>query len=50
MDYLIPVEQRSKYMTALEEASVKQNIVPLSKFLANLTIERLKGKALPKIS
>ena len=46
---VIPVEQRSKYMAALEEASVRQNIVPFSKFLATLTTERLEGKELPKI-
>ena len=34
---VIPVEQRSKYMAALEEASVRQNIAPFSKFLAALT-------------
>lgn len=47
---VVPVEQRNKYMVALEDASVRQNIVPFSKFLANLTTERLKGKELPKIS
>lgn len=46
---IVPVEQRNKYMTALEEASVRQNIVPFSKFLASLTTERLEGKELPKI-
>jgi hypothetical protein len=46
---VVPVEQRSKYMAALEEASVRQNIVPFSKFLAFLTTERLEGKELPKI-
>jgi fido (protein-threonine AMPylation protein) len=46
---VVPVEQRNKYMAALEEASVRQNIVPFSKFLANLTTERLEGKELPKI-
>ncbi|MBX3709301.1 MAG: hypothetical protein KIT56_02735 [Gammaproteobacteria bacterium] len=40
---VVPVEQRNKYMTALEEASVRQNIVLSSKFLANLTIERLQN-------
>lgn len=46
---VIPVEQRNKYMAALEEASVRQNIVPFGKFLARLTTERLEGKELPKI-
>jgi len=44
---VIPVEQRSKYMAALEDASVKQNITPFSKFLAMLVADRLKGKHLP---
>ena len=46
---VIPVEQRSKYMAALEEASVRQNIVPFSKFLSGLVRDRLKGKKLPPI-
>ncbi len=46
---VIPVEQRSKYMAALEEASVGQNITPFCKFLAALVIDRLKGKHLPEI-
>lgn len=33
----ISVEQRSKYMSALEEASVRQNIIPFCEFLARLT-------------
>jgi len=33
---VIPVKQRDSYMSALEEASVKQNIVPFAKFLAAL--------------
>ena len=33
---VIPVEQRTKYMATLEEASVKQDIKPFTKFLANL--------------
>lgn len=45
---VIPVEQRARYMSALEEASVKQNIIPFCKFLANLTSQRLKGKKLPE--
>lgn len=46
---VIPVEQRNQYMAALEEASVRRNIVPFSKFLASLTRERLEGKELPKV-
>lgn len=33
---IIPVEQRETYMAALEEASVKQNIVPFTEFLGGL--------------
>lgn len=33
---IIPVEQRNEYMAALEEASVNQNIVPFTRFLAQL--------------
>jgi Fic family protein len=46
---VVPVEQRNKYMAALEEASVRQNIMPFSKFLAGLVTDRLKGKELPQI-
>lgn len=35
---VIPVEQRRKYMAALEDASVRQNIKPFSKFLADLVM------------
>lgn len=33
---IIPVEQRNDYMTALESASVHQDITPFAKFLADL--------------
>jgi len=33
---IVPVEQRNDYMAALEEASVNQNIVPFTEFLARL--------------
>lgn len=33
---VIPVEQRENYMSSLEAASVEQNIVPFTNFLANL--------------
>lgn len=46
---VVPVEQRDQYMSALEDASVRQNIAPFSKFIANLVRNRLKGKELPKI-
>lgn len=33
---IVPLERRSEYMAALEEASVNQNIPPFSKFLGSL--------------
>ncbi len=33
---IVPVEKRDSYMAALEEASVNQNIVPFTKFMAHL--------------
>jgi hypothetical protein len=45
---VIPVEQRDNYMAALEKASVEQNIVPFTKFLAKLVNDRMKGSPLPK--
>jgi Fic family protein len=33
---VIPVEERDHYMKALEEASVKQNVLPFTKFIARL--------------
>jgi hypothetical protein len=33
---VIPVEARDRYMAALEAASVDQNIIPFTEFLADL--------------
>jgi len=33
---IVPVEKRDTYMAALEEASVRQNITPFSKFIGSL--------------
>ena len=33
---VVPVERRDEYMQALEAASVKQDIVPFTQFLASL--------------
>lgn len=46
---VIPVSQRSTYMSALEKASVEQNIIPFTEFLATLVNDRLEGKQLPHI-
>lgn len=45
---VIPVTQRSTYMAVLEEASVEQNIIPFTKFLAKLVNDRLEGKQIPE--
>ncbi len=42
-----PVDLRNTYMEALEEASVNQNIIPFTEFLAQLVKDRLEGKKLP---
>jgi Fic family protein len=41
---VVPVERRAAYFAALEEASVKQGIVPLTDFLAALVHEGLQGR------
>lgn len=46
---VIPLEERDNYMSVLEEASVRQNINPFTKFLARLVNDGLKGKPTPKI-
>jgi hypothetical protein len=46
---VIPVEERDTYMTALEEASVGQNIGPFTDFLAQLVQAGLEGKATPEL-
>jgi hypothetical protein len=33
---VVPVERRNEYMQALESASVQQDIVPFTQFLASL--------------
>jgi len=46
---IIPLEQRDAYMQALEQASVMNDIVPFTEFLARLVEAGLKGEAIPKI-
>lgn len=41
---VIPVQQRSKYMKSLEEASVNLNILPFVEFLSHLVNESIQGK------
>jgi Fic family protein len=46
---VIPVEKRDEYMQALEEASVRQNIYPFTKFMGDLVNDRMKGKCSVKL-
>jgi Fic family protein len=46
---VVPLERRDTYMTALEEASVRQNIAPFADFLAQLAEEALRGKPVAKV-
>jgi hypothetical protein len=46
---VVPLERRDAYMAALEEASVRQNIVPFANFLAQLVEEELRGKPVAKV-
>ena len=45
---VVPLEQRDAYMAALEEANVRQNIVPFATFLGALE-EGLRGKPVAKV-
>jgi hypothetical protein len=46
---VVPVEERSAYMTALEKASVGEDIVPFTDFLAALARKGLAGEGLPAV-
>ncbi len=46
---IIPVEMRNAYMSALEKASVGQNIDGFADFLAKLVEDGMKGKSVPKV-
>ncbi len=46
---VVPLERRDTYMAALEDASVGQDFVPFTKFLARLVNAGLEGKAVPKL-
>jgi hypothetical protein len=45
---VVPVEQRDAYMAALEDASVRQNVVPFAQFLGKLVQSGLEGKITAK--
>lgn len=46
---VVPLQQRDAYMAALERASVEQNIVPFTDFLAKLVKEGLRGKSVASV-
>ena len=46
---VVPLERRDAYITALEEASVRQNIAPFVDFLAQLVDEVLRGKVVARV-
>jgi hypothetical protein len=46
---VIPVEERDRYMSTLEEASVTGNIEPFAAYLSYLVKESLKGNPVAKI-
>jgi Fic/DOC family len=46
---VVPLERRDAYMAALEQASVRQNIVPFADFLAQLVKDGLRGKPAAKV-
>lgn len=47
---VVPVTERSAYMSALEKASVDEDVLPFAKFLGKLVRKRLAGEALPRVS
>jgi fido (protein-threonine AMPylation protein) len=46
---VVPLSERQAYMTALEKASVGEDIVPFTDFLAKLVEKRLAGEPLPEV-
>lgn len=46
---VIPVEERKQYMSALEQASVEENIKPFADFIAYLVKRGLKGKPVARL-
>jgi hypothetical protein len=44
---VIPVSERSVYMSALEQASVQENIAPFARFLGGLVEKELRGEPYP---
>lgn len=46
---IVPVDRRNDYISALESASVGQDIAPFATFLAGLVQDQLDGKANPDV-
>jgi hypothetical protein len=46
---VVPLEQRDTYMAALEEASVRQDIIPFTEFLGRLVEDGLKGTVVASV-
>jgi hypothetical protein len=46
---VIPVERRTDYFAALEDASVRQNTVPFTDFLATLVEDGIRGRTVTEI-
>jgi hypothetical protein len=46
---VVPLQRRRSYMLALEDASVRQNIGPLSMFLGELVRHRVENRPLPSV-
>jgi hypothetical protein len=46
---IVPLERRNDYMSALEAASVRQDIRPFAEFLAGLVDAGLEGQAAPPV-
>src|SRR3984893_8838468 len=46
---VVPVQRRAAYMATLEEASVRQNIVPFTAFLGQLVRDGLEGRAIATV-
>jgi fido (protein-threonine AMPylation protein) len=46
---VIPLSERKAYMSALEKASVDEDIAPFAEFIAKLVRDRLAGRPLPPV-
>jgi Fic/DOC family len=46
---IVPLERRDAYMAALEDASVRQTIVPFAQFLGKLAQKGIEGKVVAKV-